>query len=119
MTFKDIVNNAISIINDILIPAVFALTILVFLWGIFRYIFAGEGEEDTRKARAIMLWGIIILAIMTSIWGILNLFQNTILEGVSGGGNSSQFFYNPTIPDSTAPGSQTSSGNFFNPTPSN
>lgn len=85
MTFKEIVGEVVSIINY-LVPAVFALTVLFFLWGIFRYVFAGDSEDDLRKARQIMVWGIVILAIMLSTWGILQILQNTILEGIDSGG---------------------------------
>jgi hypothetical protein len=83
MTFKEIVNAAVNIIN-ILIPAVIALTVLVFMWGIFRYLFAGGSEDDMRKGRQIMIWGIIVLAIMVSTWGILQIFRTEVLETLDG-----------------------------------
>lgn len=82
-TFKDWVDYAVQIIN-ILVPAIFALTVLVFLWGIFRYVFAGGSEDDMKNAKQIMLWGVILLAVMVGTWGILNLLRVSILQNVTG-----------------------------------
>lgn len=83
MTFKAAIGLVIGYIN-ILIPVVFALTLLAFLWGVFRYVFASGSEDGLKKGREVMFWGILVLAIMVSAWGILDVLRNTILEAPSG-----------------------------------
>lgn len=75
--FADFVRLITNLIG-ILIIAIFALTLLVFLWGLLKNLILKGAEEDNRKAgKNIMLWGIIVLVIMTAIWGILALLQTT------------------------------------------
>ena len=90
-TFAEFINqNVITLINGTIIPGIFALAFLAFLWGVFRYAFAGDSQDDLAKSRDIMVYGIIVIAVMMSMWGILRVFKNTITNGVSGGGGSYQ-----------------------------
>ncbi|MEK7514583.1 MAG: hypothetical protein AAB587_02065, partial [Patescibacteria group bacterium] len=63
--------NQISNIITLLIPVAFAAALLFFFWGLAQYIMAG-GDETTQKAgKDKMLWGVIALFVMSSIWGIV------------------------------------------------
>jgi len=73
--------NQLKNLIDILIPIVFALALLFFLWGLAKYIFAAGDEEAKEKGKQIMIWGIISLFIMASVWGIVAFLQN--IFGVS------------------------------------
>lgn len=66
-----------NIINNILIPAVFALAFLFFIWGVFRYVVAGD-EEKRKEGQRIMLWGVIGLFVMVSVWGLVNLLTASV-----------------------------------------
>lgn len=58
-------------IVGLLIPIVFAIALLVFFWGLVMFL-ANAGEEDARaKGRQLMIWGIIGLFVMASVWGIV------------------------------------------------
>lgn len=64
----------ISIINRALIPLIFAVAFLLFLWGILQFFFLnGENEEKRKEGRKFIIAGIIGFFIMMSIWGIVNL----------------------------------------------
>jgi hypothetical protein len=79
------IGNIILFINDTLVPFIFALAFLVFVWGAFQYfIFSKGSEEGQEKAKNLMLWGIIGFFVMVAIWGIVNL-----LVGASGFGGES------------------------------
>jgi len=63
-----------SFINGTLIPLVFALALLIFIWGIFKYFILGGGDDDSREdGKKLMLWAIIGFVVMVSIFGIVNL----------------------------------------------
>jgi hypothetical protein len=65
-----------SIIQS-LIPIVIGLAVLVFLWGVLKYVVAKD--EDTQKeARGVMLYGIIALFVMVSVWGLVNILGDTL-----------------------------------------
>jgi hypothetical protein len=57
-----------------------AIALLVFFWGLVKFI-RKAGEGDVKEGKAIMLWGIIALFIMISIWGIVRFMQHELLPG--------------------------------------
>lgn len=69
-------------IIDVAIPIVFALALLFFLWGLAKYIFAAGNEEAKDAGKRIMIWGIIALFVMASVWGIVAFLQDVF--GVTG-----------------------------------
>lgn len=82
-SFRDFAALVINIIN-ILIPLVFGLTFLMFLVGVSWYIFSPGNEDNIKKGRQIMMWGVVILFVMLSIWGLVNLLANSFFaEGAS------------------------------------
>ena len=74
----NLVTTAGNILNS-LIPVLITLALVVFFWGLIKYISSsGEGHGEGRN---IMIAGIVALFIMVSIWGIIGLAQNTLLGG--------------------------------------
>jgi hypothetical protein len=63
-----------GIINS-LVPIILSLAIVFFLWGVLQYI--TKAGEEKGKAREQMLWGIIAIAVMVSIWGLVGVIRNT------------------------------------------
>ena len=66
-------------IIDKLIPIVFSIALLVFFWGLAKYILAAGSEEAKDQGRRIMIGGIIALFVMASIWGIITWIGNALL----------------------------------------
>lgn len=67
-----------QIINGVLVPLVFAIAFVVFIWGVFRFFIAGtEDEKAKEKARHLMLYGIIGFFVMVSVWGLVNILLGT------------------------------------------
>jgi len=60
-----------------LIPFVIGLTVLFFLWGIFKLVFSAKDSDARAEARGYIIWGIIGLAVMVSVWGLVNLLTST------------------------------------------
>jgi uncharacterized sodium:solute symporter family permease YidK len=66
-----------------LIPIVIAIAVLVFLWGVLQYVVAKD-EDKQKEARGVMLYGIIALFVMVSVWGFVNLLGTTIFGDSAG-----------------------------------
>ncbi len=67
------------VINNILVPILFTIAFLVFLWGVFNYFIVGGADEDKRKeGRQFILWGLIGFVVMFSLWGLVNILSNTL-----------------------------------------
>lgn len=62
-----------AFINGTLIPLLFGVALLVFLWGIFKYFILGGGDEGKREeGKQLMLYAIIGFVVMVSVFGIVN-----------------------------------------------
>lgn len=66
-----------SVLNGVMVLLI-TLAIVVFFWGLIKYIFnKGGGEKEGAEGATLMIWGIIALFVMLSIWGIIGLLRNT------------------------------------------
>lgn len=74
----DFMGNVYSYILNPIIALLFALATLYFIYGIVAYIWNPENTEMREKGRNAIIWGIIGIFIMTSVFGIMNLLINTI-----------------------------------------
>ena len=75
----------VFLINSVLVPVLFAIAFVVFLYGVARaYIFSRGDAEEVKKGHTLILWGLIGFAVMISIWGLVNIVANTF--GLTGQG---------------------------------
>ena len=74
LTFCGVVDFFLGLIRAS-IPILISISVIVFVWGVFRYVLA-EGE-DKKKGRDVMMYGIIGLFVMVSVWGLVALVYNT------------------------------------------
>ncbi len=70
----------------------FAAALLVFIWGMIRYLVAlhnGAADEKRQAGQRHMIWGAIGIAIMISVFGIMQFIWGTLasLPGGSQGFN--------------------------------
>jgi hypothetical protein len=71
-TLPGIITSITGLLNTV-IPLLFAIATVVFLWGVIMYITAG-GEEDKRtEGRNYIIYGLIGLFVMVAVWGIVNV----------------------------------------------
>lgn len=68
----------VNIINRVLVPLLFAVSFIVFLYGVAKAYILSPGDEDAIKSgHKIILWGLIGFATMVSVWGLVNVVVNT------------------------------------------
>lgn len=79
-TFKDIVNGPIVRIGDTFVYLLYGIAFMVFAFGMLKYFFTSgaEAEENRRKGRQFMLWGIIVLFVLFAVWGIVQLLLGVL-----------------------------------------
>ena len=68
-------------IANALIPFLLAIAVVVFIYGIIKYILA-NGAEDKAVARGYIIYGIIGIAVIVSLFGLIKLLQGAV--GVDG-----------------------------------
>lgn len=71
-TFKCVVDFAASLVNGLVI-IIFGIGLIVFIWGLLKYIAAAGDEAAIKEAKQFIVFGIIALAVMMSVWGLTNL----------------------------------------------
>lgn len=70
-----------SIYNAILEPllfVVFGLAFIMFVWGIVEFIRDSESNDGREKGKRNILWGVVGMVIMVSVFGIINIIIGTI-----------------------------------------
>jgi len=76
-TFKGLVYAFVDILGMV-VPVIFALSMIVFMWGIFKYIFLSGGDEkQIAESRNIIFYGVIGIFVMVSVWGLVNFVTRT------------------------------------------
>jgi hypothetical protein len=70
---KDLLTEVSHVITGFIIPIVFALGLLFFFYGVVKYIWSAGGEKEAGKK--IMIWGIVGLFVMASVWGLVRFVQ--------------------------------------------
>ena len=97
-----VAQKLIYLINNVLVPLLFAVAFIVFLYGIAKaYIFSHGDAEAVKQGHQTILWGLIAFAVMVSIWGLVNVVANTF--GLAGS-------YAPPTPTSVSPYGSTYGG---------
>jgi len=77
-SFADLVSYFLSILN-LVVPAIFALTLIVFIWGLVKgWIINAGTEAGAEEGKRMAIAGIIGLIVMTGMWGIIALAQSVI-----------------------------------------
>jgi hypothetical protein len=74
---RELINAINEHILNPLIALLFAVALLVFIWGMAQYIFQADSEEGRITGRRKMIWGVIGMFIMFSVWGIMWIIVNT------------------------------------------
>lgn len=86
-SITDLINILINIINQSVVLVV-SLALLFFFWGLANFIIYASDETKRKEGKSIMLWGIIALFVMLSVWGLVGVLEDTFLKGGSGGGSA-------------------------------
>lgn len=79
-TFKDFVEGTVQELVSNVAVFLFALALLVFLWGMAKFILKADNETEREKGKQVMLWGLIALFVMLSVWGIVYILTVTFFS---------------------------------------
>jgi hypothetical protein len=83
---SDVGSFIINTINNVVVPVLFAVAFIVFLWGAFTTFILGATAEDSKeKGKSLMLYGLIGFFVMVSIWGLVNILTSTVGFGNNSG----------------------------------
>lgn len=70
--------------SRLVVTLLFVLAMLVFVWGAVKLILAAGDPDQIKKAKSFMWWGVIAMAVLASVFGLVTFLQSYF--GVEGGG---------------------------------
>jgi hypothetical protein len=76
------VSNFFNVILDLLIaliPIVGAVAVVVFLWGIVKFIAHADDPKTIEEGRRFMIWGMIALFFTVGLWGVVAYVQESLI----------------------------------------
>jgi uncharacterized membrane protein YidH (DUF202 family) len=65
---------------DNLIVFLIALAVVWFIWNVIKYTMSDD-EEKKGAAKSQMIWGIVAIAVIVSIWGLVGILQTMFGAG--------------------------------------
>jgi len=81
-TFGELIKNVYDSILTPLSVLLVGVAVVLFFLGLVRYIYGGLGDESAvREAKSMMIWGVVIIFMMISIWGFVEILQYTFFGG--------------------------------------
>lgn len=81
-----LVGDLQSVLDDVA-PLIFGLAIVYFFWGVAKYILAAGDAKQAADGKSIMIYGIIAIAVMASVYGLVAFLQTAF--DINGGGTIS------------------------------
>lgn len=72
--------SSIASILNTLVGLLIAVAVAWFIWNVFGYIRSSSDEKKKGYGTG-MIWGIVSLAIIVSVWGLVGLLQTTFGVG--------------------------------------
>ncbi|OGZ11567.1 MAG: hypothetical protein A3D67_00175 [Candidatus Lloydbacteria bacterium RIFCSPHIGHO2_02_FULL_51_22] len=77
-TVNPIIGKINAVILNPLITLLFALALVMFLWGMFQFLWMEDSDKAHEQGKNHMLWGLLGMFIMFSVFAIMRLIAGTI-----------------------------------------
>lgn len=74
---KGLIRESHQIVNS-LIAITVACAVLVFFWGLAKFIKNAADSDSHKEGRQFMIWGIVALFVMTSVWGLVEYINRAL-----------------------------------------
>jgi hypothetical protein len=88
--FKSLINLLIDLINTAT-PVLAGIGILVFFWGLGKFIRNSGDAKNHEDGKNLMIWGVIGFFVMFAVWGLVRFAQSSL-------GFNREPFGIPTLP---------------------
>jgi hypothetical protein len=77
MNFIEIISYLVGILGSI-IELLFGIAVLVFLWGIVKFVAHADDEKAVAEGKSLIVWGLVGLFVLVTFWGIVGYIQESI-----------------------------------------
>jgi fumarate reductase subunit D len=74
---KGLICFASNFLSKLIIPFMVSLALLMFIYGVLVYVMNASSDDKRKEGSKFMLYGIIGLFVMVSVWGLVNILGST------------------------------------------
>lgn len=78
MTLEDFLSNLYEVVIEPGLLLLFGIAFVVFIWGIVKFIQNADDAGGRDEGKQSIIWGIIGMVIMVSVYGIINITYGTL-----------------------------------------
>lgn len=82
MSAPELIGRLVTFIINPAILLIFSAGFILFLWGLVVFIFKLDAGGDHKEGKDHMLWGLVGMLVMISVYGIIGILSNTFGLGV-------------------------------------
>ncbi len=73
----DLIDSFTDVIS-LFIPILLGIAVLVFFWGLVKFINHAGDEKTTEEGKQLMVWGMIAIFVIFTLWGIIGFVQEQL-----------------------------------------
>ena len=95
---QNLIGRFVTYIIDPAILLIFSAGFLMFMWGMVQFLINVENSSKREEGKQHMIWGVVGMLIMISVYGILSLLDNTFQLGALNGNIDTSRINNITAP---------------------
>jgi fumarate reductase subunit D len=78
-SLSELVQSALSFIGNVVVPLLVTLALVVFFYRIVISIYkVGEDTKAVENGKTLLIWGVVALFVMVSVWGLVGFIGNTV-----------------------------------------
>ena len=77
MTIVPFLHRVSDLILNPIILLLFAVSFVYFIYGVIKFLSHEAGDKTREEARSAIIWGIVGMVIMFSVYGIIGFVLNT------------------------------------------
>lgn len=78
--FASLVYTLIDFVIDPLVLLLIAVAVLIFLYGVVKFIGAAGDVAKRKEGKDLIIYGLIGLFVMVSVWGLVNVLVSTFSD---------------------------------------
>ncbi|MFA6254082.1 MAG: hypothetical protein WC640_02370 [Candidatus Paceibacterota bacterium] len=79
-----LLDNIKAFVVDPVILLLFGLALVIFLYGLVMFLWQGDTVKNSTEGRDKIIWGLVGMAVMASVYGFLEVISKTIDQLMTG-----------------------------------
>ena len=73
----DLFSYLTCLLGKYVMPLLVSLAVIGFVWGVIQFFLFQENEEKRKKGKEFIVWGLIALFVIVSVWGLVGVLTAT------------------------------------------